>query len=75
MNSDRKRRAGESFSLPRLLAYGLFGFPLALLALPIYVYVPQFYAERFGMSLSLIGSALLVSRVLDAFLILCLAHG
>jgi Na+/melibiose symporter-like transporter len=65
----------KAFSLPRLLAYGLFGFPLALLALPIYVYVPQFYAERFGMSLSLIGSALLVSRVLDAFLILCLAHG
>jgi Na+/melibiose symporter-like transporter len=38
----------KAFSLPRLLAYGLFGFPLALLALPIYVYVPQFYAERFG---------------------------
>ncbi|MBC3876845.1 MFS transporter [Undibacterium sp. FT79W] len=62
----------KAFSPPRLLAYGLFGFPLALLALPIYVYVPQFYAERFGMSLSLIGSALLVSRVLDAFLDLLL---
>lgn len=51
----------------RLLAYGLFGLPLALAALPIYIFVPQFYVERFGMSLSLIGSALLATRILDAF--------
>ena len=53
-------------SAPRYLAYGLFGLPLALVALPIYVYVPQFYAERFGMSLTLIGATLLIARVLDA---------
>jgi Na+/melibiose symporter-like transporter len=51
-----------------LLAYGLFGLPLALVALPVYVFVPQFYAEHFGMSLTLVGSVLLVARVLDAFL-------
>lgn len=51
-----------------LFAYGLFGLPLALVALPIYVYVPQFYAERFGMSLTAIGSALLAARLLDAFI-------
>jgi GPH family glycoside/pentoside/hexuronide:cation symporter len=51
-----------------LFAYGLFGLPLALVALPIYVFVPQFYAERFGLSLSLIGSALLAARMLDAFI-------
>lgn len=50
------------------LAYGLFGLPLALVALPIYVYVPQFYAERFGLSLTLIGAALLAARVFDAFI-------
>lgn len=55
-------------SLPALLAYGLFGLPLALVALPIYVYVPQFYSERFGLSLTLIGTALLAARVLDAFI-------
>ena len=32
--------------LPQLLNYGLFGLPLAMVALPIYVYLPQFYAER-----------------------------
>ena len=51
-----------------LLAYGLFGLPLALVALPIYVYVPQFYAERFNLSLTMIGSALLLARVFDAFI-------
>lgn len=51
-----------------LFSYGLFGLPLALVALPIYVFVPQFYAEHFGLSLSLIGTALLAARVLDAFI-------
>ena len=49
-----------------LLAYGLFGLPLAMLALPVYVLVPQLYANRFGLSLSVIGSMVLVARVLDA---------
>ncbi|MGV8933378.1 MAG: MFS transporter [Gallionellaceae bacterium] len=51
-----------------LISYGLFGLPLALVALPIYVYVPQYYAERFGLTLTLIGSALLIARILDAFI-------
>ena len=51
-----------------LFAYGLFGLPLALVALPIYVYVPQFYAEQFGMSLAAIGTALLAARMFDAFI-------
>lgn len=51
-----------------LFAYGLFGMPLAMVALPVYVYVPQLYAERFGLSLTLIGTALLLARVFDAFL-------
>jgi GPH family glycoside/pentoside/hexuronide:cation symporter len=55
-------------SWPALLSYGLFGLPLALVALPIYVYVPQFYAARFGLSLTLIGTALLIARILDAFI-------
>jgi GPH family glycoside/pentoside/hexuronide:cation symporter len=55
------------FSFSSLLSYGLFGLPLALVALPIYVFVPQFYAENFGLSLTLIGISLLAARVLDAF--------
>lgn len=58
----------KNLSSTALIYYGLFGLPLALVALPIYVYVPQFYAEKFGLSLTLIGSALLISRILDAFI-------
>lgn len=54
-------------TLLTFFSYGLFGLPLALVALPIYVYVPQFYAERFGLSLTLIGATLLAARVFDAF--------
>ena len=56
------------YSRTALLAYGLFGLPLALVALPVYVLVPQFYANGFGLSLSVIGSLLLAARVLDAFI-------
>ena len=57
-----------ALSRAALFAYGLFGLPLALVALPIYVYVPQYYAEQFGMSLTAIGSALLAARMFDAFI-------
>lgn len=55
-------------SFPFLFAYGLFGLPLALVALPVYVFVPQFYAEHFGLSLTRVGTALLAARVFDAFM-------
>ncbi|KAF3997328.1 MFS transporter [Glaciimonas immobilis] len=55
-------------AFPALLKYGLFGLPLALVALPVYVYIPQFYADRFSISLSLIGLILLATRLFDAFI-------
>lgn len=58
----------KTLSFRDCLYYGFFGLPLALVALPIYVYVPQFYSERFGLSLTLIGTALLLARILDAFI-------
>jgi glycoside/pentoside/hexuronide:cation symporter, GPH family len=58
----------RALPLPALFAYGLFGLPLAMVALPVYVYLPQLYAERFGLSLSAIGGALLGARLFDAFL-------
>jgi GPH family glycoside/pentoside/hexuronide:cation symporter len=56
------------FSLAAMLYYGLFGLPLAMLALPIYVYVPQFYAQRGGLTLAVIGAALLAARTAAAFI-------
>lgn len=51
-----------------MLYYGLFGLPLAMLALPIYVYVPQFYAQRGVLTLAVIGAALLAARTVAAFI-------
>lgn len=49
-----------------LLAYSLFALPLAMLALPVYVLVPPFYAASTGLALSTIGTVLLATRILDA---------
>ena len=56
------------FSLRELLAYGFFGLPLALVALPVYVQVPQLYSAGLGMPLTVVGTILLAARVLDAFI-------
>ncbi|HEY0060541.1 MAG TPA: MFS transporter [Telluria sp.] len=58
----------KRLSLPMLLAYGGFGLPLAMVALPIYLYLPQFYAARAGLSLAAIGAVLLTARVAAAFI-------
>ena len=50
----------------QVLAYGALGLPLAMAALPVYVHVPRLYAEIPGMSLSLLGVLLLLSRLADA---------
>ncbi len=47
------------------LFYGLPGFPLAALGLPLYIYLPTFYAEQLGLGLSLVGLLLLLSRATD----------
>ncbi len=49
-----------------LAAYGGFALPLAMMALPVYVLVPPFYAAATGLALSTIGAVLLATRVLDA---------
>lgn len=57
-----------TFSLRQLFAYGLFGLPLSLLALPVYVQVPQLYAGTLGLSLTAVGGVLLTARLFDAFI-------
>jgi Na+/melibiose symporter-like transporter len=48
------------------LAYGFLGLPLAFVALPLYVALPQYYARQWGVSLSVLGVILLATRLLDA---------
>lgn len=52
--------------LGHYIAYAMPALPLALFALPLYVHLPKLYAEHAGLSLALIGAALLAARLLDA---------
>jgi GPH family glycoside/pentoside/hexuronide:cation symporter len=44
----------------------LLGLPLAFVALPLYVVLPNHYASAFGMPLATLGALLLGARLLDA---------
>ena len=48
--------------------YGLLGLPLAFVALPLYVLLPNHYARNFGLPLAMLGVLLLAVRLLDAVL-------
>jgi Na+/melibiose symporter-like transporter len=44
------------------LAYGALGLPLAFVALPLYVVLPNHYASAFGVPLAALGALLLGAR-------------
>jgi glycoside/pentoside/hexuronide:cation symporter, GPH family len=46
--------------------YGALGLPLAFVALPLYVVLPNHYATAFGVPLALLGAVLLGARLFDA---------
>ena len=48
------------------LSYGALGLPLAFVALPLYVVLPNHYASEFGIPLATLGALLLGARLLDA---------
>jgi GPH family glycoside/pentoside/hexuronide:cation symporter len=52
---------------PQGLSYGGLGLPLAFVALPLYVILPNHYADTFGVPLATLGALLLGARLLDAF--------
>ena len=55
-----------AISVRQGLAYGLLGMPLAFVALPLYVLLPNHYAREFGMPLATLGIVLLAARLFDA---------
>ena len=50
------------------LAYGLLGLPLAFVALPLYVILPNHYAREFGVPLATLGAVLLGALLFDALI-------
>jgi len=59
------KKGQPHYSLPRLLAYGLPGLPLAALGLPLYVYLPTFYARDLMLGAAVVGAILLLARLFD----------
>ncbi len=58
----------QAFTPRNGLAYGLLGLPLAFVALPLYVILPNHYAREFGVPLATLGAILLGARLFDAFI-------
>lgn len=52
----------SAFSQP--LIYGFASWPLAMLGIPLYVYLPSYY-HQLGLELAVIGSMLLLARISD----------
>ncbi len=48
------------------IAYGLPAFALAVVGIPVYVYLPKFYSDVIGVDIALMGGILLAVRLFDA---------
>lgn len=55
-----------ALSRSELARYGLLGLPLAFVALPLYVLLPNHYARTFDVPLAALGAVLLGTRFIDA---------
>ncbi|RXJ94577.1 MFS transporter [Malaciobacter molluscorum] len=51
----------------KLLSYSLFAIPLAILGLPLYIYLPTFYVKDVGIDIALVGMILFITRIIDVF--------
>ena len=60
--------AVNSLSAKQGFLYGMMGLPLAFVALPLYVILPNHYAREFGVPLATLGVLLLAARLFDAFI-------
>jgi len=58
----------STLSVAQAWRYGLMGLPLAFVALPLYVLLPNHYAREFGVPLATLGALLLATRLADALI-------
>lgn len=57
-----------SLTRQQMLRYASLGIPLGFMGLPLYMHLPHYYAQAFGMSLSGLGAIFLISRLVDCLL-------
>ncbi len=65
MSSDAHAKPAARLSLARLLIYAAPALPLAMLGIPLLVFLPNFWSGPMGMSLATFGAVLGVVRVFD----------
>jgi GPH family glycoside/pentoside/hexuronide:cation symporter len=58
--------AAPSLSLRTRIAYGVPNFGLALVGVPILVYLPRFYSDVMGVSVAWLGVVFVAGRIIDA---------
>ncbi|MBD3307238.1 MFS transporter [candidate division KSB3 bacterium] len=60
------RSAREHVALPTKIAYVVPAFALAVVGIPIYVYLPKFYTDVVGVHVTMLGYLILGVRIFDA---------
>ena len=57
----------KKLSAGKKLAYSAPAFALAVVGIPVYIYIPKFYTDVVGVHISALGMILLIVRLFDAF--------
>jgi len=57
-----------ALSRARLAAFAFPALPLAAMTVPVYIFLPSFYAQHAGIGLAVIGLALMLSRLADVLI-------
>lgn len=66
MDPTTNTRGAERVSNSTRIAYAMPAFALAVVGIPVYVYIPKFYTDIIGVPIGLLGTLILLVRVFDA---------
>jgi GPH family glycoside/pentoside/hexuronide:cation symporter len=61
-----KARHPEHIALGKKIAYSAPAFALAVVGIPVYVYIPKFYTDVVGINIAVLGTLLFSVRIFDA---------
>ena len=61
-----KSRRTEHIALRQKLAYSAPALALAVVGIPVYVYIPKFYTDVVGINIAVLGTILFSVRIFDA---------
>lgn len=59
--------AVKKISKKLIIYYSLMAIPLAIIGLPLYIYLPTFYAREVGIDVAMVGLILFIARLTDVF--------